>query len=75
MGKIRGNNIFFLNVGLLTLTCQVARRQEAAGVGGGAIWGWSWVARAYIYIYIYEKENKKCIKGPIGGGNVNIQQD
>lgn len=34
-------------MGLLTLTCQMARRQEAAGVGGGAIWGWSWVAGAY----------------------------
>lgn len=36
-----------LNMGLLTLTCQMARRQEAAGVGGGAIGGWSWVAGAY----------------------------
>lgn len=33
-------------MGLLTLTCQMARRQEAAGVGGGAIRGWSWVAGA-----------------------------
>lgn len=64
MGKI-GGNIFFWNVGLLTLTCQVARRQEAAGVGGGAIWGWSWVARAYIYT-LREKKERKNIKGPTG---------
>lgn len=34
-------------MGLLTLTCQMARRQEAAGVGGVAIWRGSWVAGAY----------------------------
>lgn len=49
IGKRKRNIVYFFN-GLLTLTCQVARRQETAGVGGGAIWGRSWVARAYIYI-------------------------
>lgn len=34
------------NVGLLTLTCQMARRQEAAGMGGGAIWGGGRMSRA-----------------------------
>lgn len=40
-------------MGLLTLTCQMARRQEAAGVGGGAIGGWSWVAGACRSGHIY----------------------
>lgn len=34
-------------MGLLTLTCQMARRQEAAGVWGVAVRRGSWVARAY----------------------------
>jgi len=36
-----------MGYGLLTLTCQVARRQEASGVGGGAVRGGGRVARAY----------------------------
>lgn len=41
---------------LLTLTCQMARRQEAAGVGGRTVRGGSWVARAY-----QSKEDKVII--------------